>query len=479
MTASSRKQSRGRAFGLGALLAGLGCAPTHAGYATVQQLGNERLRVKPVWKHAESAPARAKIDVQLKKWLAEPLTADSAVRVAILNSPSLQASFEGLGSARAALVRALRIPNPTASAALRFDGSARPELDLSLTEDLTELVFIGMRDGVAQAELDAGALDVVGAALTLGYQVRAAFYRHQAALQQGELRRTALSALQASFEVARSLRQAGNVSELSLANEQSAYEEARLAFSRSVTELNVSREQLNALLGLSDAGAKWTVEPRLPALPESEVGVADLERRALANSLDLRAIKVRFDAAARRASLARWRGVLPELRAGVTAERQSEWSLGPLVELELPLFYQGQGETGAAVSEMRRQKSLFDAFVARLRATARATTARLAAARGNVTHYRDTVLPLRQRILTASLSEYNAMSIGVFQLLEAKRGQLQAASSLVELLRDYWLSRADAEQLLAGSLPSSLFSGEPLARETASAEQGSASSPGH
>ena len=140
--------------------------------------------VKPIWKYAESTAARAELDAQQQKWLAQPLTADLAVRVAILNSPNLQASFEGLGSARAALVRALRIPNPTASAALRFDGSARPEIDLSVTEDLTELIFIGSRNGVAQAELDAAAIDVVGAALTLGYEVRAAFYRHQAALSQ-------------------------------------------------------------------------------------------------------------------------------------------------------------------------------------------------------------------------------------------------------------------------------------------------------
>jgi cobalt-zinc-cadmium efflux system outer membrane protein len=141
----------------------------------------------------------------------------------------------------------------------------------------------------------------------------------------------------------------------------------------------------------------------------------------------------------------------------VSAERQAEWAVGPLVELELPLFYQNQGEAQAAVSEMRRQKSLFDALALRVRAGARATAARLSAIRRNAAHYRDTVLPLRARILEASQLEYNAMNIGVFQLLEAKRAQVQAGSASVETLRDYWLSRADAEQLLAGRLPSSAF----------------------
>lgn len=455
--ASSRKRERSLAlarFGALAVLAALGCARSNAGYSEVQRLGAERMGVKPVWHRAESAGARAELSKQVKRWLAKPLTAGRAVQVAMLNNPNLQASFEDLGSARAALVEALRIPNPVVGAALRFDGSERPEIELEVTEDLSELLFVASRHGIARANLNAATLDVVGSALTLGYDVRAAFYRYQAALQQRNLRSSALSALTASFEVAARLRTAGNITELALANEQGAYEEARLAASRSETELLASRERLGSLLGLFGDEAQWTVEPRLPELPASDAEVLDLERRSLANSLDLHALKNRFDAAARRANLARWRGALPELRAGVTAERQSEWSLGPLVELELPLFYQGQGEVGAAVSEMRRQKSLFDALTIRLRATARMTAARLSAARSNVTAYRDTVLPLRSKIVEASQAEYNAMSIGVFQLLEAKRAQIQATTTWVEMLRDYWLSRADAEQLLAGRIPS-------------------------
>lgn len=466
MTASVREpwQRLGHVLICLAGLATLNCAPRHAGYPEVQRLGVERLGVKPVWHRAESAAARAELDDQVKKWLAEPLTVDRAARVAIFNNPGLQASFEELGAARAALVQALRIPNPVADAALRFEGSSRPEIELSATEDLTELLFLASRKGIAKAELDATGLGVVGAAIALAYEVRAGFYAYQAALQQNELRRTALSALQASFEVAERLRVAGNITELALATEQGAYEEARLAADRAETELTASREQLGALLGLPPRVA-WTVPPRLPDLPANDSAVANLERRALANSLDLHAIKYRFDAAARRANLSRWRGVLPELRAGVSAERQEEWAVGPVVELELPLFYQGQGEVDAATAEMRRQKSLFDALALQVQSSARTTTARLMAARSSATRYRDTLLPLRARILDTAQAEYNAMSIGVFQLLEAKRAQIQAGSGWVDALRDYWLSRAHAEQLLAGRLPSALPSAVPASSE--------------
>ncbi|HWA70707.1 MAG TPA: TolC family protein [Polyangiaceae bacterium] len=454
---------------LAALAAGA-CVPAHAGYAEVQRLGVERLGVKPVWHQAESAHVATSSEV--KKLLATPLTADAAVRVAILNSPSLQGSFEDLGGARAGLVHALRVPNPVASAALRFDGSTRPEIDLSVSEDVTELLYIASRRGIAQAELNAATITVVGSLLALAYDVRAAFYRHQAARQLAELRASALSSLKASAEVAESLHTAGNITDLDLSNEQALYEEARLAFAGSETELVASRERLSSLMGLFGADAAWTAGSRLPELPAADTEFEDLERRSIANSLDLALIRHRFEAAARKANLSRWRGALPELKAGVSAERQSDWSIGPLVELELPLFYQGQGETGTALSDMRRQERNFEDVAIRLRAAARATAARLSAARGSAAHYRNVLLPLRARILEASEAEYNAMGIGVFQLLEAKRAQIQAGGAFVELLRDYWLARADAEQLLAGRLPRSDLGAEQLVREGAQLERG-------
>jgi cobalt-zinc-cadmium efflux system outer membrane protein len=44
------------------------------------------------------------------------------------------------------------------------------------------------------------------------------------------------------------------------------------------------------------------------------------------------------------------------------------------------------------------------------------------------------------------------MNIGVFQLLSAKRDQVETARAWVEALRDYWIARAELDQLLAGRL---------------------------
>ncbi|MES1186917.1 MAG: TolC family protein, partial [Myxococcales bacterium] len=63
------------------------------------------------------------------------------------------------------------------------------------------------------------------------------------------------------------------------------------------------------------------------------------------------------------------------------------------------------------------------------------------------------LLPSRERILNATQLQFNAMSASVFQLLLAKREQIETARSYVEALRDYWTAYAEAEQLRSGRLP--------------------------
>jgi cobalt-zinc-cadmium efflux system outer membrane protein len=186
--------------------------------------------------------------------------------------------------------------------------------------------------------------------------------------------------------------------------------------------------------------------------------------------------KQRFASAAKRSNVSRVAGFLPELRAGVSAERDEEWAVGPAVELELPLFYQGQGEVGLARAEMRQQQELYTDLAIRLRAAARATATRLGAARNAALYYRDVLLPLKQRVVDETQLHYNAMSLGVLQLLQAKRSQVETATGYVEALREYWLARTRAEQLLSGRLGAGALSADSSASAT---ERSSAPAAGH
>jgi cobalt-zinc-cadmium efflux system outer membrane protein len=63
------------------------------------------------------------------------------------------------------------------------------------------------------------------------------------------------------------------------------------------------------------------------------------------------------------------------------------------------------------------------------------------------------VIPLRHQIVEQSQLEFNAMQIGVFELLQAKQSEIDAGREYVESLRDYWLARTELEKALGGRLP--------------------------
>ena len=59
---------------------------------------------------ATDAAAKAQAHESIQRWLAEPLTQDAAVRIALLNNPGLQARLAALGVADAERVQAITLP---------------------------------------------------------------------------------------------------------------------------------------------------------------------------------------------------------------------------------------------------------------------------------------------------------------------------------------------------------------------------------
>jgi len=423
----------------------LGCAAAPVDYAALDSAASARQK----WH--DGAGVRAAHDA--RKLLQQPLTADTAARVALLQNRGAKAAAEELGIAQAELAAVRRLPNPELHGALRFRHGTEPDIDVMATLDVSALLFAISRSNAAEADVAAAKLQAVGVLVDLSFDARRAFVRYQATLELLELRQSVLDAFEASAAAAARLREAGNVTELNLASEQAEREQARLALVSARAEAAVMREAVNAVMGISAADAAWQAPSHLPELPLAELPLERLEAEALRTSLDMAAAKQRFAAAARHAGIANVRGWLPELKAGVSAERSGDWGVGPAVQLEVPLFYQGQGEVGVARARMRQAEHLYADAAVQTRSAARSVQSRLDAARRGVAHAHDVVLPLRERVVQQTQLEYNGMLVGIFQLLEAKRQELATAEQYLSLRRDYWLARLEAEQLLAGRRP--------------------------
>jgi cobalt-zinc-cadmium efflux system outer membrane protein len=123
-----------------------------------------------------------------------------------------------------------------------------------------------------------------------------------------------------------------------------------------------------------------------------------------------------------------------------------------VLHFPIPLFDQGQARVGRAVTELRRAQQEYYAMGVRVRSTARVVRERVQGAQDRALYYRDILLPLLERIVNETQLQYNAMQLGVFDLLRARERQIQAAIAYVETLRDYWLARTDLGQMLSGRL---------------------------
>lgn len=436
-------------------LLAMGCVAHDAGYSDVRRSVLDRTQFDVRWRAVDE---RGRLDERIRRLVASAVTADGAVQVALLNNPDVQGAFEQLGVARAEIMTALRLPNPVLEGAVHFHGD-EAQIEVGALIGLNDLLFLATRSGVAQAGLEAAKVGVAGAILDVAFETRTAYYRSVAAGQIVELRRTVLLAASSSYEGAKALHEAGNVTDLDLANERALYEDARLLVARAEAEATTERARLGSLMGLSGTSLEWKTVERLPDADTTRAIPVNAERRALEKSLDLDLARRRFTAAAKRANLARAEGILPELRAGVVAENEANqgWGVGPAAQIELPLFYQGAGEVARARSDMRTQQSLYAAAALQIRAAIQDIVVRLETARAALTFYRDVQLPLREQIMEQTQRQFNAMNISVFQLIQAKRDQIETARAYVETQRDYWIAKAELDQLLAGRLPRAAF----------------------
>jgi outer membrane protein, heavy metal efflux system len=147
--------------------------------------------------------------------------------------------------------------------------------------------------------------------------------------------------------------------------------------------------------------------------------------------------------------------LIPTAGLGVAAEREVDngvWSVGPAVELPLPIFDQGQAALANRSAQVRQRQHQHAALAVAIRSQVRRTWTRMEQARALAVHYWDVLLPLRVKVLQQTQLEYNAMLTGVFQLLTAKRDEIDAGRGYIEALRDYWIAHTDLESALGGEL---------------------------
>lgn len=395
-------------------------------------------------------------DADARALLAAPLDADAAVRVALLNNRALRARLRELGVARGRLIQARQVANPT------FEAESLPErntaFELRVEYDLTSLVLAPLRARVAAAELQAARLDVAGDVVRLGHDVRRAFYTLQGAQQRLAIAQRALDVFAAARDAAEALLAAGSVSALDASSQIAAFERARVTVAQIELEVAAQRERMQRLLGLHGEATAWTLRSELAPVPDRRAAVDEPEASVLKASLELAAMRSRLEAIARRTKLSRTQGWLPDIDVDMhvlqgdpeAATPGGPPRVGAGLSVSVPLFDRQRGTTRAHEAEFDALMERYHGLAIDLRSAARETRSRVDSAYARARQFQRVILPAQRRVVEETQLQYNAMQLGVFQLLQARREQLDVELAYVDTLREYWSAAAALDTLLAG-----------------------------
>jgi cobalt-zinc-cadmium efflux system outer membrane protein len=401
---------------------------------------------------ADKQVARA-IDDLLEK----ELSVDGAVQIALLNNQHLQAVYEDLGVTQADVVEAGLLENPVFFGQTRFPDKSpgMTNLEFEITQNFLNILMLPARKKLAALQFEEVKLRVANEVLKLAAEARAAYYQAIGASQIEQMRQHIAEAAAASYEMARRMHSAGNISDLNLAGEQGHYEPARIDYAHSTTLVIESREQLIRLMGLWGVQTEFKLIRQLPDVPILEMALEHLESLAINNRLDLALARQEVEVLAQALGITldwRWIG---KADVGVSTERDTDgqWVTGPSLTLELPIFNQRQADIARLEAQLRQSQKRLAAQAINIRSEVRSLRNRLMIQRHLVVQYKKVVLPLQERIVHLTLQEYNYMLTGVFELLMARQNEFDNYQKYIETVRDYWITRAQIQRVVGGRLP--------------------------
>lgn len=431
-----------------------GCASfsEDGGFGKVAELTRERTGQTASWQRSPADNDSAQ--TRINELLMRPLSADSAVELALLNNRGLQAGFAELGIAESDLVRAGRLANPTLGFG-RVSGGGITEIDRSILFDVLGLLTMPLATQVERQRFERAqyqaALDAVGVAA----EARRAFFGAVAAQDLVRYGQQVDDAADASSELARRMREAGNFNKLAQMRQQAFAADARTQLARARHQALAARERLIRALGLSGEPPSFTLPEHLPELPTEPMAPQDAEQTAMDKRLDVQMARRSAEATANALGLTKATRFVNVLQAGYANQSQTGEARrnGYQIEVELPLF--DFGATRSARAEALYMQSIHRTaeIAVNARSEVRETYSAYRTAYDLAKHYRDEIVPLRQRIADENLLRYNGMLLGVFELLADAREQVSGVTGYVEALRDHWIAQTDLQSALTGGSP--------------------------
>jgi len=479
------------------LVAGLlglaGCLrvdPT-ADYARTRELIRDRVGDVEVFDPATEPMVAARV----ADLLADSLTLDEAVKVALLANRPLQARFADLGAARADVVQSRLLSNPSFSVLARFpEGGGRSSIMMGLGQELVDLWQIPVRRQIAGEKLDSVVFDIARQAIDLTAEVKTRCHRVQA-LKWTEARvHDNIALIERSYSLAEARFRAGETGLLDMNLVKSDLLEAQLELIAVRRDRRVADTELARVLGLARWPTPWTLADEPATIPTAVETDETLLLTAMQQRLDAQSA-ARNVAAAEGDLERQWLNIFPNVRMGVDGERMARRALpgrdiaadtarasirsgqltapeimskgqrdqmrrqmidtllGPSLAITLPIYDQNQAQIAKAGYMVEQRRTEYEALLDQVAQEVQSTAAIVRAAKELVDFYERQSLPQADTTLDAASRSYEAGEGNVLALIEAQGLVIRLQREAIAARRDRAIALAELERAVGGRLP--------------------------
>ncbi len=395
-------------------------------------------------------------NISPEKFFSKKITLEEAIGFALQNNPGFQQALQEVLISENNIRRAGVIENPELSTVFFIgekDDSTHVFPQVGLSHNVLDLYLAKLRRGAAKSQLEVSKLQIAAETFQLITQVKKAFYQLQALEYFRQQLQEIVQSTQTSAALSERQKQAGNVNSTEVNTRQLIAEQAELELARNANEIELARVSLAQRLGYPDFSKKLLVEKKLPRFVKKEIPLSHLEEMALANRLDLAALKQKTGVFTEEYKLARWQS-FPSFRFGVEYERDPDigTAVGPSMGFQIPVSGRGQAQKELIQIQRVQNQYAIQALENGIRAEVREAYTQLQGSREIAARYQEKIIPILGKNLKETQLEYNYMLKGVYDLLQISREQINAQHQYAEALRDYWIARTNLEQALGTSL---------------------------
>ena len=378
---------------------------------------------------------------ELPEWvtLNNGLSQDEAVAVALWNNAQFQSDLAALGFARADLIEANMLANPTFSLLFPI-GPKALEMDLGIPID----ILWQRPHRIAVARLDARSLaeNLIKNGLGIIRDVQTTYADLWLSQNKFEL---ALENTQLQIQIAELARARLTKGDISGVIAETAYIDSVQAtgnMKRLLKEIDIIRQRLNTLLGLSSDDVTYDTET-IDIKEKSTVSIDKLLETALAARPDLRAAELAIEAAGERLG---WeKSKIYNFIAIIDAKDEGEDSLtvGPGFDLDIPIFNQNQGQIARAQAELEQATRQYEALRQNIILQVRQAYTRYISVYEEFDLWDSDIIPSLEDKVEQTSKSFEIGEVPYLTVLEAKRRFIEAKLQLTELTANLHRSAAE------------------------------------